>query len=56
MLSSTYDMADRLVQYSQGGAISTFTYDGDGLKRSENYGTGVKTLIWDAKNYLQARS
>jgi len=37
--------------------VSTYTYDGDGLKRTEQVsGAGVTTLVWDGDEYLQARS
>jgi YD repeat-containing protein len=31
----------------------TYTYDGDGLKRSENSGAGVTTLVWDGREYVR---
>jgi YD repeat-containing protein len=32
--------------------IQTYTYDGDGQKRSENKNGVVTTLIWDGTDYL----
>ena len=36
----------------EGGVRTSYTYDGDGLKRSERVGAGVTTLLWDGRNYL----
>jgi hypothetical protein len=42
-----------------GGAIqeiATYTYDGDGHKRSEKINSALMTLVWDGDDYLQSRS
>lgn len=33
----------------------TYTYDGDGLKRSENDGTAITTLVRDGTDVIQER-
>jgi len=35
------------------GNLTSFAYDGDGLKRT---GAATTTLIWDGADYLQGRS
>ena len=55
----TYDKENRLtvVQWSGGTAHSTYTYAGDGLRRSlfEQGGT-LTTTIWDGDDYLMEKS
>jgi YD repeat-containing protein len=53
-----YDKENRLIRHAQDEVEdSIFTYDGDGLKRTENDGTAeVTTLVWDGSDYLQGRS
>lgn len=43
----TYDMESRMKVLEHNGAKTTYTYDGDGLKRSENVSGTVTTIIWD---------
>ena len=50
-----YDKDNRLTTHKLGAALSSYTYDGDGLKRTENDGA-VTTLIWDRMHYLQGRT
>ena len=50
-----YDKENRLVQYAQGTALTTFVYDGDGRKRVERSGSSTTTLIWDGDDYLGAQ-
>jgi len=51
-----YDKENRLIWHKTGAAVNTMTYDGDGLKRNEIAGSGRTTLVWDATDYLQART
>jgi YD repeat-containing protein len=51
-----YDKENRLQRHEQGGTTTTYTYSGDGLKRSENVAGTVTTLIWDGSDYLQGRA
>ena len=49
-----YDPENRLkkVTYSD-GAISTYAYVGDGLRRTrQDPGQAVSTMIWDGSDYL----
>ncbi len=50
----TYDKENRMKTYTEGEdtPVNTFTYDGDGQKRSENKHGTVTTLIWDGTDYL----
>lgn len=43
---------------SFGGTVVTYTYtySGDGLKRSEITGSGRTTMIWDGSEVLQERN
>jgi RHS repeat-associated protein len=55
----TYDGDNRvLVQNSVSatGAVQTFTYDGDGVRRSEVDGATTSNFIWDGNNLLQERN
>ena len=51
-LQMSYDKENRLTVYNTGTRV-TFTYSGDGLKRSESEGAVTTTLIWDGDDYLQ---
>ena len=51
-----YDKENRLAVHEQGSVKSTYSYDGDGLKRTEQVGSGITSLVWDSTEYLQARS
>lgn len=53
--STTMEASVRLAVYAQAGLVTSYTYDGDGLKRSENTPSGFTTLIWDGSEYLQGR-
>lgn len=57
----SYDYENRLVEnVLQAGRIATYTYSGDGLKRSEKVSpdpmssdiTTLTTLVWDGSEYL----
>ena len=52
----TYDKENRLSRHENGGTVSTYSYDGDGLKRAEIVAGAVTTLVWDGSDYLQGRS
>lgn len=51
----SYDEENRMVSHNLSGNLVTYTYDGDGLKRSEISSTGRTTLVWDGTDYLQER-
>jgi YD repeat-containing protein len=51
-----YDKENRLTRHESGGVVSTYTYAGDGLKRSEQVSGALTTLVWDGDEYLQGRS
>jgi len=58
-VTMTYDMENRLVGHQRVLAPMqrvTYTYDGDGLKRSENDGTAITTLVRDGTDVLEERS
>jgi YD repeat-containing protein len=50
-----YDKENRLTLHQQGSTLTTFTYSGNGLKRSETDSTGTTTMVWDGDEYLQGR-
>lgn len=54
----TYDDENRMTGHysTDTAAITTYLYDGDGLKKVEISGSGDRTtLIWDGTEYLQER-
>lgn len=55
-VTMSYDKENRMVNHSLSGNLVTYTFDGDGLKRSEISSTGRTTLVWDGTDYLQERS
>jgi hypothetical protein len=34
------------------GSLETYTYDGDGLRRSMRVGATTTTYVWDGSDYL----
>ena len=34
----------------------TYTYDGDGLRRTKKLGLATTTFVWDGSDYLQERT
>lgn len=50
-----YDKENRLVNEMRNGTVATYTYSGDGLKRSSIVDGAVTTLVWDGSEYLQGR-
>jgi hypothetical protein len=58
LLTNVFDNENRLLvtQWSN-NSLSTYTYAGDGLRRSANQaGAGVVTFIWDGDSYLMEKS
>jgi hypothetical protein len=63
-ITLTYDKENREIENKVGGTIVSYTYSGDGLKRSEIVGDNnsdppslaVTTLVWDGSDYLQGRA
>lgn len=56
--SYLYDSENRLatIKFSD-ATISSYTYNGDGLRRSAcEAGGSLITMIWDGDDYLQERS
>jgi YD repeat-containing protein len=52
-ITNVYDKEDRLVQINNGGQLSTFTYDGDGQRRTAHpRGKSSTTSVWDGTDYL----
>ena len=49
----TYDKENRLATYRDNlTGLTTYTYQPDGLKRSERNGSSITTLVWDGSDYL----
>ena len=56
--TNVYDNENRLtnIKFSN-GTRSTYTYNGDGLRRSRNEaGGGINTVIWDGTDYLMEKN
>ncbi|MDI9640041.1 hypothetical protein QM565_30495 [Geitlerinema splendidum] len=53
----SYDYENRVKVHHDvtSGTKTTYTYSGDGLKRSERSGSSITTLVWDGSEYLQGR-
>ncbi|MDI9640032.1 hypothetical protein QM565_30450 [Geitlerinema splendidum] len=51
----SYDYENRMTRHELGSVVTTYTYSGDGLKRSEREGTSLATLVWDGSEVLQER-
>ena len=54
-VTMSYDKENRMVKIVDIGGVTTYTYSGDGLKRSEEDGDGLVTLVWDGSEYLEER-
>ncbi|MFM9874675.1 MAG: hypothetical protein ACKVQS_14560 [Fimbriimonadaceae bacterium] len=60
LITLSYDKENREISHSLAGTVVTYTYSGDGLKRSEitmNNGSdppslAITTLVWDGSEYL----
>jgi YD repeat-containing protein len=48
----TYDKENRMKEFFEDAVVHTFSYDGDGQKRSEKKNGVLSTLIWDGTDYL----
>ncbi|MBX3107821.1 MAG: RHS repeat protein [Fimbriimonadaceae bacterium] len=51
-VTMAYDKENRLVKDMRNGTVATYTYSGDGLKRSSIVDGAVTTLVWDGSEYL----
>ena len=56
LVTMAYDDENRMVTHKDGATIVTYTYAGDGLKRTEEDDSGVTTILWDGSEYLQQRT
>ncbi|MCH8274748.1 MAG: hypothetical protein IH851_08155 [Armatimonadetes bacterium] len=57
-LCARYDNENRLTKVTHpAGTFSTYTYDGDGKRRTAHEAGGsLTTMIWDGDDYLQERT
>lgn len=46
------DKENRQISHTQGATVVTYTYSGDGLKRSEVSSGSTTTLVWDGSEYI----
>jgi YD repeat-containing protein len=53
---SAISREDRMQTMQTAGAISTYSYDGDGLRRRIQDASGTITIVWDGTDYLQERT
>ena len=51
----SYDKENRLNVHLNGEVTTTYSYSGDGKKRTEAVGNALTTLVWDGEDYLQGR-
>ena len=51
-LTFTYDKENRLTVQNTNGVLVTYSYAGDGRKRTEVVGGTTTTIIWDGSEYL----
>ena len=54
--SMSYDQANRLILHVDGSTFTTYTYQPNGMKRSEVSGAAITTIVWDGSDYLQGRN
>jgi hypothetical protein len=52
----TYDKENRMKAFFEDAVAHTFSYDGDGYKRTELKNGVLSTLIWDGTDYLGRQS
>ncbi|MBL8067376.1 MAG: hypothetical protein JNM28_02920 [Armatimonadetes bacterium] len=53
IVTMSYDKENRMASIvDHNNQIATYTFSGDGLKRSESTASGVATLVWDGSEYL----
>lgn|GEM_PF-5925415 len=53
LTTMTYDYENRLqMQVQPGNFVSSYVYDGSGLKRLEMEYNGLTTIIWDGPDYV----
>ena len=56
LVTMNHDKENRMATYLASGSSVSYTYSGDGLKRTEwNAGTPT-TLVWDGQDYMEERS
>jgi hypothetical protein len=48
----TYDKENRMKAFFEDSVAHTFSYDGDGYKRTELQNGALSTLIWDGTDYF----
>ncbi|QYK54617.1 MAG: hypothetical protein KF824_06870 [Fimbriimonadaceae bacterium] len=51
-VTMSYDKENRQISHTQGATVVTYTYSGDGLKRSEIASGSTTTLVWDGSEYI----
>ena len=51
-VTMAYDKENRQIVHTIGTTVTSYTYSGDGLKRSEITGSGRTTMIWDGSEVL----
>ena len=49
---TTWDGENRLLGVNAAGAVETYTYSGDGLRKKKVTGSASRQLIWDNSNLL----
>ena len=54
--NQSYDKENRMNAFFEDSVSHTFSYDGDGYKRTELKNGVLSTLIWDGTDYLGRQS
>ncbi len=52
LMTMNYDRENRMTVHKDGAVITTYSYAYDGLKRTEQSGSAITTLVWDGNNYV----
>ena len=56
VITMSYDKENRESVHQDAASVATYTYAGDGLKKTEYVDGALTTLVWDDDDYLQGRS
>ena len=55
-MKSLQNVRAQISSHNDGNVLTTYTYSSDDLKRCEQVGSSITTLVWDGRDYLQGRS
>lgn len=52
LVTMSYDKENRMTVHKEGAVITIYSYAYDGLKRTEQSGATITTLVWDCSGYF----